>query len=294
MEVNRLSNVSFKIPATSANLGLGFDSIGVALNKYLYIDAREYEKWEFEYETEDLNVLPNDQTNFLAEAAISIAKEYGKTMPSLYIKMASEIPLSHGLGSSSSAIVAGIELANHYCQLNLSTDDKVYFASKIEGHPDNVGPCITGGVFVGYYNDEYLAYHQVELEDIGIIISIPPYEISTKVAREAIPNSYEKGVAVEQNALNNVMLLSMLKKDYQTMGELMMKDQFHEPYRQPLIQEFNDIKQIALANGAYATVISGAGPTVLTLCPQEKVTSILDELQQVSSCKHEQVQVHYN
>ena len=215
-------------------------------------------------------------------------------MPDLFIEMSSEIPLTHGLGSSSSAIVAGIELADHYCQLGLSMYDKILLASKIEGHPDNVGPCITGGAFVGYYRDGYLAYHQLNLDKISLILSIPPYEISTKVAREAIPDSYEKGAAIEQNALNNVMLLSMVNKDYKTMGELMMQDKFHEPYRQPLIAEFPEIKEIAVKNGAYATVISGAGPTVLTLCPEDKVEGILKELQQVSTCTHESVEVHYN
>ncbi|MGO1432336.1 MAG: homoserine kinase [Ruoffia tabacinasalis] len=289
-----MNNVSLKIPATSANLGLGFDTMGVAVNKYLSIKATESDKWEFEFLDEELRDLPNGEANFVASTAIDIAKKYNKVMPDLFIEMSSEIPLTHGLGSSSSAIVAGIELADHYCQLGLSTYDKILLASKIEGHPDNVGPCITGGAFVGYYQDGYLAYHQLNLDKISLILSIPPYEISTKVAREAIPDSYEKGAAIEQNALNNVMLLSMVKKDYKTMGELMMQDKFHEPYRQPLIAEFPEIKEIAVKNGAYATVISGAGPTVLTLCPEDKVEGILKELQQVSTCKHESVEVHYN
>ncbi|MGO1491941.1 MAG: homoserine kinase [Ruoffia tabacinasalis] len=289
-----MNNVSLKIPATSANLGLGFDTMGVAVNKYLSIKATESDKWEFEFLDEELRDLPNGEANFVASTAIDIAKKYNKVIPDLFIEMSSEIPLTHGLGSSSSAIVAGIELADHYCQLGLSTYDKILLASKIEGHPDNVGPCITGGAFVGYYRDGYLAYHQLNLDRISLILSIPPYEISTKVAREAIPDSYEKGAAIEQNALNNVMLLSMVKKDYKTMGELMMQDKFHEPYRQPLIAEFPEIKEIAVKNGAYATVISGAGPTVLTLCPEDKVEGILKELQQVSTCKHESVEVHYN
>lgn len=289
-----MSKVSFKIPATSANLGLGFDTMGIAVNKYLYIQAQENAKWAFNYDSEELSVLPDGEWNLVAQTAIEVAKFYSKLMPALEVDMSSEIPLTHGLGSSSSAIVAGIELANHYCSLNLSDYDKILYASKLEGHPDNVGPCVTGGAFVGFYQDDYLAYHHIDVEGIGLIVSVPPYEISTKVAREAIPHSYKKSVAVEQNAMNNVMLLSMVKKDYKTMGELMMKDQFHEPYRQPLIPEFGEIKEIAVNNGAYATVISGAGPTVLTLCPIEKTQSILEALRQVESCEHEEVLVHTN
>src|SRR5699024_10527807 len=129
---------------------------------------------------------------------------------------------------------------------------------------------------------------------ISLILSIPPYEISTKVAREAIPDSYEKGAAIEQNALNNVMLLSMVKKDYKTMGELMMQDKFHEPYRQPLIAEFPEIKEIEVKHCVNVRVISGACTTVITLCKEDKDEDILKELQQVSTCKHESVEVNYN
>ena len=261
-----MNNVSLKIPATSANLGLGFDTMGVAVNKcLLLLKATESDKWEFEFLDEELRDLPNGEANFVASTAIDIAKKYNKVMPDLFIEMSSEIPLTHGLGSSSSAIVAGIELADHYCQLGLSTYDKILLASKIEGHPDNVGPCITGGAFVGYYRDGYLAYHQLNLDRISLILSIPPYEISTKVTAKRFQIGTEKGAAIEQNALNNVMLLSMLKKDYKTMGELMMQDKFHEPYRQPLIAEFPEIKEIAVKNGAYATVISSSSNRFNTL-----------------------------
>lgn len=290
-----MDKISIKIPATSANLGLGFDSMGLAINKYLYLDASLSSKWLFEYTQDDLEQLPNDESNLVARTAKVIAQRYNKDMPSLKVIMTSEIPLTHGLGSSSSAIVGGIELANHFLALNLSQEDKVRLATEIEGHPDNVGPCITGGAFVGYYDEELLAYHQIEFEGLSLILSIPPYEISTQEAREAIPNFYEKDKAVEQNAMNNVMLLSMIKRDYPTMGRLMMRDHFHEPYRQPLIKEFQDIKEAALSQGAFATVISGAGPTVLTLCDSHQVNNILEALKEaVDNCIHEEAQVHYN
>ncbi|XJS10131.1 homoserine kinase [Aerococcaceae bacterium WGS1372] len=290
-----MDKISIKIPATSANLGLGFDSMGLAISKYLYLDASLSSKWQFEYKQDDLAQLPSGEMNLVAKTAKAIAQRFNKEMPALKVIMTSEIPLTHGLGSSSSAIVGGIELAKHFLDLNLTEEDKVRLASEIEGHPDNVGPCVTGGAFVGYYDQDLLVYHQIDFDGVSLILSIPPYEISTQDAREAIPDVYEKDKAVEQNAMNNVMLLSMIKGDYPTMGQLMMRDQFHEPYRQPLIKEFQDIKDTAISQGAYATLISGAGPTVLTLCSSDKVSEIIEKLKEVvPNCIHEETQVHYN
>lgn len=197
------------------------------------------------------------------------------------------------MGSSASAIVAGIELANDFADLGLSTFDKVRLASAKEGHPDNVGACITGGLFVGYYEPEtdQLFYQVGNLEGVGVIISTPAYELSTAAARSVLPEVYSKPDSIGQNALTSVMLMAMMQGDYLTMGQLMMQDKFHEPYRQSLIAEFPAVKATALEKGAYATVISGAGPSILTLCPQERVADILATLEAAIDCQHQVVSV---
>lgn len=287
-----MADLSLKIPASSANFGLGFDSIGVAVNKFLYIDANLADTFEVTFKDFSLSVLPSDESNLVFKTARSIAKRYGKDLPPMHIEMQSEIPLSHGLGSSSSAIVAGIELANHFLALNLSDYDKVRLGCIIEGHPDNIGPCITGGAFVGYYSRGELHYYHLNLEDIGLIISVPEYEINTEEARDVLPNAYTRDEAVSENALANVMILALQNKDYKLMGELMMKDSFHEPYRQPLIKEFDEIKTTALSAGAVATVISGAGPTVLTLAEESELDSVLENLKMIDNVHHEIVSVY--
>ncbi|MBD3949389.1 homoserine kinase [Tuanshanicoccus lijuaniae] len=285
--------ISIKVPATSANLGLGFDSIGVAVNKFLEITASPSPHWQFEFETDFLVNLPRDEQNLVARTAIVVAQKYQQTMPPLSVKMRSDIPLTHGLGSSSSAIVAGVELANHFCQLNLSEAEKIEFGSEMEGHPDNVGPCITGGVFIGAYDEGTLVYETFELDNVALIISVPPYELSTEKARNVLPTTYQKHDAVMQNALNNVMVAALIKGDYQKMGQLMMRDRLHEPYRQVLIPEFEMVRKLAMATGAYASVISGAGPTILTLCEESKADTIICQLQMaVASCQHECVDIY--
>lgn len=287
-----MADLSLKIPASSANLGLGFDSIGVAVNKFLYIEANISDEFKVTFKDFALSVLPTDETNLVFTTALDIAKKYGKELPTLHIEMQSEIPLSHGLGSSSSAIVAGIEIADHFLALNLSDYDKVLIGCEIEGHPDNIGPCITGGAFVGYYQQGELFYYHLNLDNLGLLVSVPEYEINTEEARDVLPNAYTRNEAVAQNALANVMILALHNKDYKLMGELMMKDSFHEPYRQPLIKEFDDIKTAALDAGALATVISGAGPTVLTLAEEETLDRVLESLQTVPDVHHEIVSVY--
>lgn len=287
-----MADLSLKIPASSANLGLGFDSIGVAINKFLYIEATLSDSFKVSFKDFALSVLPSDETNLVFTTARSIAEKYNKELPGLHIEMQSEIPLSHGLGSSSSAIVAGIELADYFLELNLTDYDKVLLGCEIEGHPDNVGPCITGGAFVGFYQQGELFYYHLNLDNIGLIVSVPEYEINTEEARDVLPNAYTRSEAVAQNALANVMILALHNKDYRLMGELMMKDSFHEPYRQPLIKEFDDIKTAALDAGALATVISGAGPTVLTLAEEDVLEAVLKKLQEVQDVHHEIVSVY--
>lgn len=281
-----------KAPATSANLGLGFDSMGIALNKFLTIEAELSDKWQVFFHDEALKGLPTDEANLVLETAIKVAAHYGKELPFLKIEMWSEIPLTHGLGSSSSAIVAGVELANHFCELNLTEYDKIKIGSEIEGHPDNVGACVTGGVFIGAHDQELFVYEQITPSNVGVVVSVPPYELSTAVSRSVLPLQYDKADAVMQNALNNVMVLALLKSDYQKMGQLMMRDRLHEPYRKPSIVEFELVKSLVLDQGAYASVISGAGPTILTLCPLDKVNQIVKQLKEVvPNCQHEGLEI---
>lgn len=287
--------LQLKIPATSANLGLGFDSMGLAIDKFLTIEAEISEdgQWHFKYLNDALKTLPEDDNNIVAKTAKKVAVDHKCNMPGLTIKMDSQIPLAHGLGSSSSAIAAGIECANYFCNLDLSNEEKIYAGTEIEGHPDNIGPCFTGGVFIGYYHKGDFAYRQLRLDDISLIVSVPEYEISTKEVRASLPESYVASAAVLQNAKNNVMILAMADQDYEEMGRLMMEDCYHEPYRGPLIKEFEEVKSQALNHGAYATVISGAGPTLLTLCPTDQVDQVYEAVKNVAGCQHDQVDVFY-
>lgn len=138
---------SITVPASTANLGPGFDSIGLALNKYLYLEGSQAEQWVFECDSPGLtNLKP---TNLITEAASFASKHFGSSLPPCHVKMENEIPLAKGFGSSAAATVAGIELASYFCRSAVSKADKARIASLWEGHPDNVAASIYGGLVIG-------------------------------------------------------------------------------------------------------------------------------------------------
>ncbi len=246
------------VPATSANIGPGFDSVGVALSKYLEIEVlEESQEWVIEH---DLNPrIPKDQRNLLVKIALQLAPDIQPRR----LKMTSDIPLARGLGSSSSVIVAGIELANQLAHLNLSDYQKLKIATKIEGHPDNVAPAIYGNLVVSSSSRNQVSAVVSDFPEVDFIAYIPDYELRTVESRRVLPNRLSYKEAVAASSIANVAIAALLKGDMKIAGRAIESDLFHEKYRQPLIKEFSDIKFLARKNGDYATYISGAGPTVM-------------------------------
>lgn len=271
------------VPATSANIGPGFDSIGVALSKYLIIEVlEESTEWLVEH---NLVNIPKDHTNLLIQTALHVKSDLAPHR----LKMFSDIPLARGLGSSSSVIVAGIELANQLGNLALSQKEKLEIATRLEGHPDNVAPAIFGDLVISSIVKNDIKSLEVMFPDSSFIAFIPNYELKTSDSRNVLPQKLSYEDAVASSSAANVMVASLLKGDLVTAGWAIERDLFHERYRQPLVKEFEVIKQISTQNGAYATYLSGAGPTVMVLCSKEKEQPIVTELSKL--CLDGQIQV---
>lgn len=263
------------VPATSANLGPGFDSIGLAVTAYLTIDVlEESDQWFIEH---DLDEVPTDDSNLLLTTALSLAPQ----LTPHRLKMVSDIPLARGLGSSSSVIVAGIELANQLAHLQLSDDEKLAIATKIEGHPDNVAPAIFGDLVVACYDNEDVDKVVLPFPDCALVAYVPSYELKTSDSREVLPDSLSFKEAVQASAVANMAVASLLTGDLAKAGRVMGKDHFHEPYRQQLVPECRPIREIGKACGAYTTYLSGAGPTVMTLLPREQKEAFIKQVSQV-------------
>ena len=260
------------VPATSANVGPGFDSVGVAVSKYLTIEILEpSEKWEVLH---DLGDVPSDETNLLITTALQVKAD----LQPHRIKMVSDIPLARGLGSSSSVIVAGIELANQLAHLQLSADEKLVIATKIEGHPDNVAPAIFGNLVISSYVDEKVNSAVAAFPEASFVAFIPNYELKTSDSRNVLPNEFSYKEAVAASSIANVAIAALLTGDLEKAGKAIEADLFHERFRQKLVKEFAPIKEVVHEVGAYATYLSGAGPTIMVLAPKAKEAELVERL----------------
>lgn len=266
------------VPATTANIGLGFDSIGIAVDLYLTLTVVEpSNEWKIEHPFGE--VVPSNQENLIIETALAVCP----TLQPHHLVCESDIPMTRGLGSSSSAIVAGIELANQLGELNLTPQQKVELATKLEGHPDNVAPAILGGLVVATYDEESqeVDYLQKEIQsDIQGIALIPDFELSTKASRQVLPREFVYAQAVQASSRSNVLVAALWQEDWQNVSRIVEKDLFHEPYRKTLIPFLTPVRKLAKEKEAIGTYLSGAGPTVMVLSSKDKATSIVQHLQE--------------
>ena len=264
------------VPATSANVGPGFDSVGIAVTRYLTIEVLEpADAWFIEH---DLGAgIPTDEKNLLLSTALSISTD----MQPHRIKMTSQVPLARGLGSSSSVIVAGIELANQLANLQLSDAEKLRIATEIEGHPDNVAPAIFGNMVIASYIGEDVQYVTADFPSCDLVAFVPSYQLKTSDSRNVLPKEWSYKEAVAASSVANVAIAALLKGDLLTAGRSIESDHFHERYRQSLVKEFPQVKEVAHAHGAYATYLSGAGPTIMNLLAPEHTAAIVAALEKL-------------
>ena len=181
-------------------------------------------------------------------------------------------------GSSSSAIAAGIELADHFGKLGLSDEEKVQIGARIEGHPDNIAPTILGGLVVGTEVDQHFDAIKAPLPPYTLVAYVPDYNLATKDARKVLPKELDFKTATHGSAIANTLVASLFTQNYKMAGELMESDVFHEPYREKLVPELNQIREVAHQKHAVATYLSGAGSTVMTWIEDEHVRGFLSGL----------------
>ncbi|MBP2079947.1 homoserine kinase [Oceanobacillus polygoni] len=265
------------VPASSANIGPGFDSMGLAVNLYLTLEVTQSEKWEFN--SPSLTSNDNVEEHFIYQIAKKIAERHHSTLPTCKITETSDIPLARGLGSSASAILAGIELANQACELHLSAEDKLQYGTEIEGHPDNIAPALFGGLIISTLTDNEINWLQAPALDVDLVIYIPDVELKTEAARQVLPDSYSRDHAATASGISNLVVAALLSSDYKLAGKMMEQDMFHESYRSELIPNYDLIRKEAKSHGAYGTVISGAGPTMISFAPKGGGQTVAEPLQ---------------
>ena len=261
-----------KVPASTANLGPGFDSIGMAVSLYLEVEILSVsDRWQVDHV---MPKIPHDENNLIVKTALTV---YPGMQP-LHLRVKSDIPLAHGLGSSSSTIAAGIELADHFGKLGLSDEEKVQIGARIEGHPDNIAPTILGGLVVGTEVDKHFDAVKAPLPPYSLVAYVPDYNLPTKKARGVLPKELPLKTATRGSAIANTLVASLFTQNYQMAGELMEKDVFHEPYREKLVPELLKVREVAHQKHALTTYISGAGSTIMTWIEDEHVRGFLSGL----------------
>jgi len=269
------------VPASSANVGPGFDSAGIALTRYLTIKVKKAEEWKFIHETPLVPEVNHYKNHYIYKIATKVAEWNSCTLPPCYVTMHTEIPLARGLGSSASAIVASIELVNQLCGLNLTEEEKLDFAVKIEGHPDNVAAALLGGFVISVKMGEETKYKKLPKLDMDLVVYIPSFELKTDESRKVLPKQFKMKDAATASAISNLMVSSLLTGDYKLAGKMMESDLFHETYRAKLIPNYYEIRSHARELGAYGTVISGAGPTMISFVPQGEGEKIAEKMRTI-------------
>jgi homoserine kinase len=255
-----MQSVIVRAPATTANLGPGFDTLGLALTLYNEIELSVANATTVEIEGEGAETLPRDDRHLVLHSANLLAQEGGQTVPGWHLRQRNSIPLARGLGSSSAAIVAGIVGANALLEIGMSNEDLLELAARIEGHPDNVAPALYGGLTVCCTGDR-LCCLPLPCPELKIIVAIPNFEVSTEAARKVMPKEIPHSDGVHNTAHVAMTLAAFLAGRYEFLA-CGMQDRLHEPYRAHLVPGFERVREAALRSGAYATCLSGSGPTV--------------------------------
>ena len=273
--------LTIKVPASSANLGPGFDSIGLALNLYLILEVTVSREWEVIPLSEELSIFPADESNFIIKTAIEVAKNYNTILSPCRVRVTSNIPLARGLGSSASAIVAGIELADQVGQLNLTKREKLEIASRMEGHPDNVGASIYGGLIIGCQSQGKVDIEVMHPINFDLIAVVPREELLTKDSRNVLPTTMSFQTAVEASAISNLLVAALLTGNMDLAGKMMKKDKYHQPYRKELVPHLEVIEEVSESLGVFGVALSGAGPTVLCFIKKGHSNSVIHGLKKI-------------
>lgn len=258
-----MTMIKIQIPATSANLGAGFDALGLALDYYNYVEMDESDALDIA-SADDVQI-PTDEHNLIYVSAKDLFEVCGKSLKGLYLRQTNSIPMARGLGSSSACIVAGLVGANTLLGSPLTTDDLVDLAAQIEGHPDNTAPALLGGIVTAVFDGRKVHWVKQEVfTKLKFVAMIPDFELKTEDARACLPKEVPHRDAVYNLSRAALFSASLLTGKFENLRTA-VHDRLHQPYRMELIPNCREVFDIAYTHGAYAAYISGAGPTAMAI-----------------------------
>ena len=263
--------IHVRIPATSANMGPGFDSIGVAVELYNHIWVEEQPSGvTIEVKRKQAIPAPLDETNLIYQTMKYFYDQKGLTIPGVKIIQEDFIPMVRGLGSSAACIVGGLFAANALAGNICDKDELAQMAAYLEGHPDNSNPAIYGSMVVGAQDENHMNHVRLELpDDLIFATMVPDYPVATHDARRVLPDNYTRGNMVFNASRAALLVASMMTGKYENF-DMAMEDCVHQPYRAQLIPGMYEIFAQAKEFGAVATYLSGAGSTLMAMVTKDK------------------------
>ena len=277
-----MNQVTISVPATTANLGVGFDCLGAALsmaNKFQFAVVDTNTKLQIVVSGEEARKVSTGEGNLVYRSFLKLYQHVKQTPPNLKITIELGVPLARGLGSSATAIVGGLMGANSLAGNPLTKTQIMDLAIAMEGHPDNVVPALLGNCLLSVEEEKWqissIPWHQ----DIIPVVAIPNFELSTNKARSVLPTEYSRS-----DAIFNISRMGLLIRGLDiNNGEWLktaLADKLHQPYRQQLIPGYSEVRQAAIDTGAYGVVISGAGPTLLALTSPKNIARVVASMTQ--------------
>ncbi|MGA2599332.1 MAG: homoserine kinase [Bryobacteraceae bacterium] len=252
-----------RVPASSANLGPGFDALGMALEVYLTCRFEPSDRLSIRATGRDAEIISTSEDNLIWQTALQVAKDVGGVLPPVTLIIENDIPIGKGLGSSAAALTAGVVMADHLLDLHWKPLRILDEAARIEGHPDNVAACVLGSIVASAMDSGGVA-RAVRLElpsRYGVGVVVPDFILPTSEARAVLPDSYSRADTVF-NVQRSALLIAALTTGTTNAFPAALEDRLHQPYRAKLVPGLDEMVRLR-APGLLGCVLSGAGPSVL-------------------------------
>ncbi len=259
-----------RVPATTANLGPGFDSLGLALGWFNAAEVRVDVEQGHEIEGEGADSLPRGPGNLFRRSLVTVAEWAGMELPSVSVRQENAIPLASGLGSSSATIIGACVAANILLDRPFTDDELFVIAAEIEGHPDNVAPALFGGLTVCYESGERPSCLRISpVDPPRAVIAIPDHQVETEMARRVLPDSVPRKDAVYNVGHAAAVVAAFASGEYAALAAA-MDDRLHQPYRAHLVPGMEAALAAAKSAGALGSALSGSGPTIVAFAAERE------------------------
>ena len=266
-----IDDIVVKVPATSANMGPGFDSLGIALDVWNEV---RISKGPFSIKIDGIGEeeLPKDSSNLVYKSFCKVFEEIDEIVPEVKLSCTNRIPLTRGMGSSSAALIGGLMSGNAMAGSPLSTSEILNIGAKIEKHPDNVAPALLGGVQIGIYDQEKLITANVPFpEDLKVVLYVPNQVMPTDQARNILAPKVAREDAVYNIGRSALLVQSLVTGDLQNL-KYATQDMLHQPQRQKQFFPMKNIIKAAMEAGAFGAFLSGAGSSILAFTKGREYT----------------------